>query len=72
MKTKLLPALVWIAKIAAALFFLKAGGQKLLQDPSMIELFRELGYPDWFRIVVGAAEIALEPFGFRVLHATVG
>lgn len=59
MKTYLLRALGWLVLIGAALFFLAAGGRKLFNDPSMIALFRDLGYPDWFRYVVGAAEAVL-------------
>jgi Predicted membrane protein len=47
-------AIVWLT----ALFFLQNGVQKVIGTEQMVGMFRELGYPDWFRIAVGLIEIA--------------
>ena len=48
----------WVVVWLTALFFLQNGIQKLIGVEQMVELFRELGYPDGFRIAVGLLEAA--------------
>jgi uncharacterized membrane protein YphA (DoxX/SURF4 family) len=48
----------WIVVWLTALFFLQNGVQKVIGTAQMVDMFRELGYPDWFRIAVGLLETA--------------
>jgi len=48
----------WIVLALAALFFVWNGSEKLAGSEEMTAMFRALGYPDWMRLAVGAAEIA--------------
>jgi len=48
----------WVVVWLTALFFLQNGVQKLIGTGQMVDMFRELGYPDWFRMAVGLAEMA--------------
>lgn len=48
------------AKLATAvlvLVFLGAGAGKLAGVPQLVDNFRRWGYPDWFRLLIGAAEV---------------
>src|SRR5687767_11816961 len=48
---------LWVIVGLASLQFLAAGGVKLAGQPETIENFERWGYPDWFRLVVGAGEV---------------
>lgn len=48
----------WIVVGLTSLFFVQSGIQKLAGTEQMVEMFRNLGYPDWSRIVIGMVEIA--------------
>src|SRR5262245_34212641 len=49
-------AIVWLATILLAFVFLMAGVPKLAGSEAHIRHFVTWGYPDWFRLVVGAIE----------------
>ena len=46
----------WLVSALLAALFLMAGVSKLLGAEAHVEHFAHWGYPDWFRIVVGAVE----------------
>lgn len=48
----------WVLSALLAALFLMAGVTKLLGVPAHVEHFAHWGYPDWFRLVVGAIETA--------------
>ncbi|MBW5448849.1 DoxX family membrane protein [Cohnella sp. CFH 77786] len=58
MTKKWVRVLGWIAVGATSLFFIQNGIQKLAGTSPMVEMFRELGYPDWARFAVGCVELA--------------
>ena len=47
----------WVAVGVTSLFFVQSGIQKLAGAEHMVEMFHELGYPDWSRSVIGLFEI---------------
>jgi uncharacterized membrane protein YphA (DoxX/SURF4 family) len=47
----------WIVVWLTALFFLQNGIRKAAGTAQMVDMFRDLGYPDWFRVAVGLPEI---------------
>lgn len=50
--------MLWIVSIVVAAMFIMAGGTKLAGLPMHVEHFQKWGYPDWFRILIGTAEVA--------------
>ncbi|MGG3471496.1 DoxX family protein [Neobacillus pocheonensis] len=48
----------WIGLAVIALIFIQAAVLKLMGVQAMIEVFNKLGYPAWFRIVIGILEIS--------------
>jgi putative oxidoreductase len=58
MKKKVLKYFGWIILVVTSLFFIMSGSQKLTGAEQMVDLFRNLGYPDWFRLAVGVVELA--------------
>lgn len=48
----------WIGLAVIALIFFQAAVLKLMGAQVMIEVFNKLGYPAWFRIVIGILEIS--------------
>jgi putative oxidoreductase len=48
---------VWLAALISAATFVMAGISKLAGAPQMVEEFHRFGYPDWFRVLIGAAEV---------------
>jgi len=48
----------WIGLAVIALIFIQAAVLKLMGVQVMIEVFNKLGYPAWFRIVIGILEIS--------------
>ena len=58
MRAKWIRVVGWIALVLAAVFFMWNGMRKLMGDEQMISMFQALGYPDWARYAVGAAELA--------------
>ena len=63
----------WVAQGLLAAAFLAAGGAKLAGVPVMIQIFDQIGFGQWFRIVTGAIElvgaVALLIPGFAVVGA---
>jgi putative oxidoreductase len=47
-----------ILQVVLGLAFLAAGGSKLAGVKQQVDSFNRYGYPQWFRLVTGAAEIA--------------
>lgn len=48
----------WVVVGLTSLFFIQSGIQKLAGTEQMIDMFHELGYPDWSRVIIGLVEIA--------------
>ena len=48
---------VWVVSVLLAALYLFTGGTKLAGMQMAVEEFARYGYPDWFRLVVGAAEV---------------
>jgi putative oxidoreductase len=48
--------MVWVPSLLLALIFLMAGLPKLAGTDAHVRHFATWGYPDWFRLVVGAIE----------------
>ena len=63
----------WVAQGLLAAAFLAAGGAKVAGVPVMIQIFDQIGFGQWFRIVTGAIEVvgavALLIPGFAVVGA---
>src|SRR5712692_4850413 len=63
----------WIAQGLLAAAFLAAGGAKLAAVPMMVQIFDQIGFGQWFRIVTGLVEVvgavALLIPGFAVVGA---
>jgi uncharacterized membrane protein YphA (DoxX/SURF4 family) len=57
MKKNVLKVLGWVILAITSLFFIMSGIQKLLGAEQMVILFRDLGYPVWFRFAVGTIEV---------------
>ena len=49
--------LLWAATLFLALVCLRSGVTKLPADSFWVRDFRRWGYPGWFRVAVGAAEL---------------
>jgi uncharacterized membrane protein YphA (DoxX/SURF4 family) len=49
---------LWAVCLFLVYVFLKAGGQKFSDTSGWSKAFRFWGYPTWFRLLVGVAEIA--------------
>jgi uncharacterized membrane protein YphA (DoxX/SURF4 family) len=49
---------IWVVSVLLAFVFLMAGIPKLLGVEAHVQHFARWGYPDWFRVVVGAVETA--------------
>ena len=50
--------LVWLATAYVAIIFARAGIQKFSSDSGWAHAFAGWGFPVWFRILVGAVELA--------------
>jgi uncharacterized membrane protein YphA (DoxX/SURF4 family) len=48
----------WALQVVLAFMFAGAGALKLTGDPTMVDLFAEVGAGQWLRYFVGAAEVA--------------
>jgi len=48
---------VWVISVLLAAMYLFAGATKLAGMQMHVEAFAKWGYPDWFRLVVGATEV---------------
>ncbi|MDB4989532.1 MAG: DoxX family protein [Myxococcaceae bacterium] len=49
---------VWVICVLLAALFAFAGLPKVMGDPRAVEGFAKAGYPGWFLLFIGAAEIA--------------
>lgn len=49
---------IWAAQIVLGLAIAGGGMLKLSSDPTMVEMFDDIGAGQWFRVVVGALEVA--------------
>ena len=56
MKSKMIG--LWIFRIVVAAFFILTGGNKLLGNPMMVDIFGRLGLGQGFRLLTGAIEVA--------------
>lgn len=52
-----LRVLLWIVTLLFAFVFLMVGVTKLTQNPAVLEQFAGWGYPTWFLLAIGAAEV---------------
>lgn len=50
--------LTWIAQVLLALLFVAAALGKLASNPQWVERFRDYGYTDTFRLLIGSLEVA--------------
>src|SRR2546430_10636559 len=57
MMTKGRSTTVWVLSALLAALYLFTGGTKLAGMQMAVEEFARYGYPDWFRLAVGAAEV---------------
>jgi uncharacterized membrane protein YphA (DoxX/SURF4 family) len=48
---------IWVVTGLLAALYLFSGGTKLAGQQMHVEHFAKWGYPDWFRLVVGAVEV---------------
>jgi uncharacterized membrane protein YphA (DoxX/SURF4 family) len=48
----------WVVQVVVGLMFVGGGLAKLFGDPTMVDLFDEIGAGDWLRYLVGACEVA--------------
>jgi putative oxidoreductase len=55
---RVLNIVLWSLQILLAAFFIFAGTPKVLGDPTATEMFRMIGFGDWFQYFTGAVEIA--------------
>lgn len=80
--TKLAPRRIgaWTLQVVVAAAFLAAAGAKLSAQPSMVQLFAQIGFGQWFRVVTGIVEVVgavalltprLAPIGGLWLGATM-
>ena len=49
---------VWVICVLLAALFAFAGLPKVMGDPRAVECFAKGGFPDWFRLFIGAAELS--------------
>lgn len=49
--------LSWGLRLLAAAAFLAAGGAKLAGVPTMVGIFDQIGFGQWFRVVTGLVEV---------------
>ncbi|MDB4985536.1 MAG: DoxX family protein [Myxococcaceae bacterium] len=49
---------VWVICVLLAALFVFAGLPKVMSDPRAVEGFAKAGFPGWFLLFIGAAEIA--------------
>ena len=47
---------LWILTVLLALMFTNAGVRKFFENGGWTWMFRHVGFPDWFRIVIGVLE----------------
>lgn len=50
-------ALIWTIRVVLAVAFVLAGVPKILKDPQWMANFELWGFPGWFRMLVGWAEV---------------
>ena len=50
-------AALWILSVLLAALFLLAGAAKLSGATNAVQGFAHLGYPDWFRLLIGVIEV---------------
>jgi len=48
----------WVVVGLTSLFFVFSGIQKLIGTEQMVNMFHELGYPEWSRVLIGCIEMA--------------
>jgi uncharacterized membrane protein YphA (DoxX/SURF4 family) len=49
---------IWVLTIALVLMFGNAGIRKFFEHGGWTRMFHNLGFPDWFRILIGVLETA--------------
>jgi putative oxidoreductase len=47
----------WLLTLFLVVIFMSSGLHKIMPSPSVVESFQCWGYPDWFRVTLGIAEI---------------
>lgn len=55
--TKIQSTTMWALSVLLAALFVFAGSVKLFGTEDVVNGFRELGYPSWFRILIGLIEV---------------
>lgn len=51
-------AILWVAQVLLAAFFLFAAMPKLMGDPTAVKMFGTIGFGQWFRYLTGSCELA--------------
>ncbi|MCG7211775.1 DoxX family protein [Paenibacillus mucilaginosus] len=46
----------WVGLILVAILFVQAGVLKLIGETMSVEGFKAMGFPDWFRLLIGLLE----------------
>ena len=49
---------MWVLSGLLAALFVFAGSAKLMGSQETVEGFKQFGFPDWFRLFIGACEVA--------------
>lgn len=48
---------LWVGRVLMGLMFLAAGGNKLMGNPMMVDMFDKIGFGQGFRYFTGALEV---------------
>ncbi|MCZ8521015.1 MULTISPECIES: DoxX family protein [Paenibacillus] len=47
----------WVGLVLVVVLFVQAGVLKLIGEPMSVEGFKQMGFPDWFRLAIGLLEV---------------
>jgi putative oxidoreductase len=72
MKSKLNVGTQWTIQILLAVVMISVGLAKLTSVDSMVRMFQEIGLGQWFRVVVGAIEVAGGVLMFSSVYSAIG
>ena len=50
--------ILWALQIIGAIAFIAAGTFKLIAAPQMVEIFNQIGFGQWLRVVTGVVEVS--------------
>lgn len=55
--TKKQSTMMWVLSVLLAALFVFAGASKVIGTEQAVEGFKSIGYPAWFRVLVGLIEV---------------